>query len=508
MTAGMHREKRGKRMEQQNTDQNAVPGAAPKKKGAFFKKYWVAIATVAALVIIAGVWLLMGNARAYKDAEDLLAKGRYEEAVERFEALGSYRDAPERVKQASYDNAMAYYEDGAYDDAIAWFEKAGDYSDAAEQKNRSIYARGDQLFAQGAYEEAEAYFGRLGDALETYGVLHFATLEDARDTIVEKALSGEETITVAIGDLETCMAQTNGRRGLIHLAQAELGEVEADGKTLTIRPVAYPGVRIVAAWKADRLDSLSEEERRTYEKAQGVVQQAKAKTENALELEAFLHNWLCQNVTYDNTNAGLLTGGGTLQPEWTATSALLKGKANCQGFSDAFYLLGQLAGFEVRFQYGTVGGEAHCWNAIKLDDAQWYYVDVTYDNDIERFLPEGQTYAYLNFGEDHEQRTLWPNSRSAEVAESDNAAYDLYRHNGTAFDTLDSAARYCIDQRETHNQAQAAVMVASGGLDHNDLSNALAEILNGRGIAANWTVFSISTPGATYLNVRWDSFGG
>ena len=156
MTTGMHREKRGKRMEQQNTDQNAVPGAAPKKKGAFFKKYWVAIATVAALVIIAGVWLLMGNARAYKDAEDLLAKGRYEEAVQRFEALGSYRDAPERVKQASYDNAMAYYEDGAYDDAIAWFEKAGDYSDAAEQKNRSIYARGDQLFAQGAYEEAEA----------------------------------------------------------------------------------------------------------------------------------------------------------------------------------------------------------------------------------------------------------------------------------------------------------------------------------------------------------------
>ena len=210
-----------------------------KEKGSLFQKYWVAI-TVAALVIIAGVWLLMGNARAYKDAEDLLAKGRYEEAVERFEALGSYRDAPERVKQASYDNAMAYYEDGAYDDAIAWFEKAGDYSDAAEQKNRSIYARGDQLFAQGAYEEAEAVF-RLGDALETYGVLHFATLEDARDTIVEKALSGEETITVAIGDLETCMAQTNGRRGLIHLAQAELGEVEADGKTLTIRPVAYPG---------------------------------------------------------------------------------------------------------------------------------------------------------------------------------------------------------------------------------------------------------------------------
>lgn len=36
----------------------------------------------------------MGNARTYKDAEDLLAKGRYEEAVERFASLGGYRDAP------------------------------------------------------------------------------------------------------------------------------------------------------------------------------------------------------------------------------------------------------------------------------------------------------------------------------------------------------------------------------------------------------------------------------
>ena len=36
-----------------------------------------------------------------------------------------------------------------------------------------------------------------------------------------------------------------------------------------------------------RDDSLSEEERRTYEKAQGVVQQAKAKTEKSADSAAF-----------------------------------------------------------------------------------------------------------------------------------------------------------------------------------------------------------------------------
>ncbi len=493
-------------MEQQNTEQQpAMQDAAKKPKGAFFKKYWVAIATVAALVVITGVWLLMGNARAYKDAEDLLAKGQYEEAAERFEALGSYRDAPERVKQASYDNAMACYEDEAYDDAIAWFEKAGDYSDAAEQKNRSIYARGDELFAQGAYDEAEAYFGQLGDALEAYGVLHFETLEDARETIVQKALACEETISVAVGDLESCMAPANARRGLLHLAQTELGEVETDGKTLTIRPVAYPGIRIVAAWRADDLDALTEEEQRTYGKAQSLVQQAEAETDSPLALEAWLHDWLCENVTYDNTNAGLWTGRGELQPEWTATSALLEGRANCQGFSDAFYLLGSLAGFDVRFQYGTVGGEAHCWNAIMLDDGQWYYVDVTYDNDIERFLPDGKTYAYLNFGTGRETRTLWPNSRSADIAQTDNPAYDLYRQNGAAFDTLDSAARYCIEQ---HGQTQVTAMVKGAGTDHEDMSRTLQSMLNEQGIVARWTVYSVSTKEATYFTVQWNSFGG
>ena len=73
MTAGMHREKRGKRMEQQNNRSKRRARRGAKEKRSLFQRYWVAIATVAALVIIAGVWLLMGNARAYKDAEDLLA---------------------------------------------------------------------------------------------------------------------------------------------------------------------------------------------------------------------------------------------------------------------------------------------------------------------------------------------------------------------------------------------------------------------------------------------------
>ena len=117
----------------------------------------------------------------------------------------------------------------------------------------------------------------------------------------------------------------------------------------------------------------------------------------------------------------------------------------------------------------------------------------------------GKTYAYLNFGTGRETRTLWPNSRSADIAQTDNPAYDLYRQNGAAFDTLDSAARYCIEQ---HGQTQVTAMVKGAGTDHEDMSRTLQSMLNEQGIVARWTVYSVSTKEATYFTVQWNSFGG
>ena len=488
-------------------EQNQQPEVnPPRAKGSFLKKYWIPIATVVILLALVGVWIFMGNARTYKDAEDLLAKGQYEQAIEKFESLGGYRDSEERALEACYQNAKAYYEDGSFDKAIEWFDKAGDYQDAQEKKNQSIYQRGHELFVQEDYEQAQTYFDQLGEEITTYGVLHFATLEDARETIVTQALNAEPVISMEIGNLQSCMQQDNAIRGLTHLAQTELAEVEVTGTSLTIKPVSYPGVRVVAAWKNGTLDALSQEEKELYQKASGLVEQAKSQTNSQLELELWLHDWLCENVTYDNTNSGAWTGSGNLQPEWTATSALLQGKANCQGFSDAFYLLGSLAGFDVRFQYGKVGTEAHCWNVIKMPDEQWYYMDVTYDNDIERYMPNETTHAYVNFVRSQETRTIWPNSQSAEIAKSVNDSYNYYQQQNKVVSSLNDTIKTCIDK--AHNgEASVDLKIKQTWLDHNQISNTLKNELNNQGIAASWTVYCINTNDATYLNLHWDSFG-
>jgi hypothetical protein len=81
----------------------------------------------------------------------------------------------------------------------------------------------------------------------------------------------------------------------------------------------------------------------------------------------------------------------------TAKGALVDGKANCQGYTDAFYLLGRMMGWNVE----KMGGNDHVWNTIEFGDGKIYCVDVTWGDESltynggkrERTL---NSYIYLN----------------------------------------------------------------------------------------------------------------
>ncbi|MBE5786617.1 MAG: hypothetical protein E7324_03660 [Clostridiales bacterium] len=62
----------------------------------------------------------------YKNAQELLAQGKYAKAAEKFESLGSYEDA---VNLTIYCKACALCESGDYETGIAALEKMGDYKD-------------------------------------------------------------------------------------------------------------------------------------------------------------------------------------------------------------------------------------------------------------------------------------------------------------------------------------------------------------------------------------------
>lgn len=52
----------------------------------------------------------------------------------------------------------------------------------------------------------------------------------------------------------------------------------------------------------------------------------------------------------------------------------------CEGYAKTFQLLLNYSGVENVFVTGTSSGEAHAWNLVKLDDGEWYWYDLTYDD--------------------------------------------------------------------------------------------------------------------------------
>lgn len=66
----------------------------------------------------------------------------------------------------------------------------------------------------------------------------------------------------------------------------------------------------------------------------------------------------------------------TKYEDYTAYGALIDGEAVCSGYASAFVALARRCGLEAYI----VKSDTHAWNVIKLDDGQYYNVDVTWND--------------------------------------------------------------------------------------------------------------------------------
>ncbi len=85
-----------------------------------------------------------------------------------------------------------------------------------------------------------------------------------------------------------------------------------------------------------------------------------------------ISEYLCENIVYDE------------EPELAHTTygALVEGRAVCQGYSAAFSAICQEAGIRsyavsgtTQLSFGQTG--KHVWNIVKLEDGNWYELDLT-----------------------------------------------------------------------------------------------------------------------------------
>lgn len=115
---------------------------------------------------------------------------------------------------------------------------------------------------------------------------------------------------------------------------------------------------------------LTQRQRDTLERALEVLDELELDGLDAYERELAIHDWLVENVTYDDEADDCQDAYG----------ALIGGRAHCMGYSDAFYLLGTLAGLDVNYISGYAYGGGHAWNTVRLDGRS-YFVDVTWDDE-------------------------------------------------------------------------------------------------------------------------------
>jgi transglutaminase-like putative cysteine protease len=118
---------------------------------------------------------------------------------------------------------------------------------------------------------------------------------------------------------------------------------------------------------SDQLDELI---RSVNQVAINLAESIRRETDQPREQMIRIHDWLVQNITYDET----LDQGNN-----HAGQALLDRKTLCQGYAQSFQLIAQQLGLDVRLIMGESEGIGHVWNQVTLN-SKTYHVDVTHDD--------------------------------------------------------------------------------------------------------------------------------
>ncbi len=159
----------------------------------------------------------------------------------------------------------------------------------------------------------------------------------------------------------------------------------------------YPGLEIALAVENGKEKELSSQLQKTLTEAQKMAKDCKST--DPRETAMAIHDAICKCTEYETRNSR--------SDNDTAVGVLLNGKADCDGYADAFYLVGMLAGLEVRYQHGDGKNSSlsdffntatHMWNLVKLKGS-WRAVDLTWD-DSEKDVQ----YTWFDLGKDRARR--------------------------------------------------------------------------------------------------------
>lgn len=129
--------------------------------------------------------------------------------------------------------------------------------------------------------------------------------------------------------------------------------------------------------------------------AEGVISSL-SDPDDQWQTELEIHDYIVDNCEYKLTEPKLVYS--------SSYGALVNGYAACEGYSKAAKLLLDMAGIENSVVSGisnNFDGEegAHMWNAVNID-GEFYFLDCTWDDPVDKDKNELNFYSYFNINEE------------------------------------------------------------------------------------------------------------
>lgn len=208
-------------------------------------------------------------------------------------------------------------------------------------------------------------------------IAHIESVEELKEYIRKCAQNLDEAIYYTLSERMFDMVTTNMSIEYeiyaVNGMYSYLFYIEDEYKMRSVKDIVYyPGTKIIRAVNNNQQDTLTAEEMRLYEEARAISEKVLKKCggnpRNEMLIEKALIQEIAERCEY------------FVSPEMdynTAAGALLYGKADCDGYADALYLVGNLSGLTIHYQLGNaMDGGSHMWNLVYAD-GNWHFTDPT-----------------------------------------------------------------------------------------------------------------------------------
>lgn len=186
--------------------------------------------------------------------------------------------------------------------------------------------------------------------------------------------------------------------------QAEEAEQEStyqeDGYKVMDQYEIRSTTQISDAYLNNDPSGLSDEDKETYDMAKKVLDEIIKDGMSDYEKELAIYDWMVDNIGQGSGHTISMPGQNT--EAFTPHDVLRDHSAVCVGYATTFRLFANMVGLEVHI----VHNDYHSWDMVKLDDGEWYQLDIYSDSNGSKYRNFNMTDEQARNGHDWDDSAL------------------------------------------------------------------------------------------------------